>query len=274
LRRVSILMEKKPDSRTDWKKDSRSFNNVSALYDACRPSYPQELVESVLCLSQIPPAGRILEIGSGTGKATRLFAGKGFAIHCIEPGENLNTVAARSLKGNTRVTFERVRFEEWKERTNHFDLVLSAQAFHWIDPEIGYRKAAIALKGNGHIALFWNMYIGFDGKLESEIERVYRQCAPELTQRREATEAVIQQREEALSSSGCFSNVMVRRFIWSERYETKRYIGLLNTYSDHMRLPDRIRENLTEGVAEVINKNGGFIHKPYLSVLYVGKKAA
>jgi len=85
---------------------------------------------------------------------------------------------------------------------------------------------------------------------------------------------VIQQREEALSSSGCFSNVMVRRFIWSERYETKRYIGLLNTYSDHMRLPDRIRENLTEGVAEVINKNGGFIHKPYLSVLYVGKKAA
>jgi hypothetical protein len=41
-----------------------------------------------------------------------------------------------------------------------------------------------------------------------------------------------------------------------------------------MRLPDRIRENLTEGVAEVINKNGGFIHKPYVSVLYVGKKAA
>jgi SAM-dependent methyltransferase len=203
-----------------------------------------------------------------------LFAGKGYEIHCIEPGENLNRAAARSMKGNTRVTFERVRFEEWKVRANHFDLVLSAQAFHWINPDIGYRKAAMALKANGHIALFWNMYIGFHGDLEGEIERVYRQCAPELTQQREATEAVIKRREEKLSSSGYFSDVIVRRFHWSERYEAMQYIGLLNTYSDHMRLPDRIRNNLNKGVAEVLYKNGGFINKPFVSVLYVGKKAA
>ena len=150
-------MDNRPAPETDWNNDRRSFNNVAELYDLYRPSYPRELVESVLSITHIRPIGRILEIGSGTSNATRLFAEKGFEIHCIEPGENLNRVAMRSLKGITRVTFEQVRFEEWNGGSNLFDLVISAQAFHWIDPDIGYRKAASALMADGHIALFWNM---------------------------------------------------------------------------------------------------------------------
>ncbi|MGB7539772.1 MAG: class I SAM-dependent methyltransferase, partial [Anaerolineales bacterium] len=234
----------------------------------------RELVESVLSITRIPSTGRILEIGSGTGKATRLFAEKGFEIYCIEPGENLNRVAIRSLKGINRVTIEQVRFEEWNGETDPFDLAISAQAFHWINPDIGYRKAASALKANGHIALFWNMHAGFKGNLESEIERVYRQHAPKLAQRREKTEEVIKQREAALSSSGYFTGVTVNRFYWSERYGRRQYIGLLNTYSDHIGLPERARRNLMEGISEVISQNGGYINKPYITVLYVGKKAA
>jgi SAM-dependent methyltransferase len=267
-------MDNRPASKADWIIDSKSFDNVAELYDSCRPSYPRALVESILAITRIPATGRILEIGSGTGKATRLFAEKGFEIHCIEPGENLSTVALRSLKGIKRVTIEKVRFEEWNGGKDLFDLVISAQAFHWIDPDVGYRKAASALKANGHIALFWNMYVGFGGSLESEIEWVYQQHAPNLAQRREKTEEVIKQREAALSSSGYFSDGMVRRFAWSERYDSKEYIGLLNTYSDHMSLPEQMRINLYKGISDVIIQNGGVINKPYLSVLHVAKKAA
>jgi SAM-dependent methyltransferase len=267
-------MDNRPDSEPDWINDSKSFDNVAELYDLYRPSYPYELVESILSITRIPSTGRILEIGSGTGKATRLFAEKGFEIHCIESGENLNRVAMRSLKGNGRVTFKRVRFEAWNVGNDLFDLVISAQAFHWINPDIGYRKAASALKANGHIALFWNMYIGFDGNLENEIERVYQQHAPKLAQQREVTEEVIKQREAALASSGCFTAVTVKHFTWSEQYDSRQYIGLLNTYSDHMSLPESSRNNLNKGITEVITQNGGVINKPYLSVLFLGKKAA
>jgi hypothetical protein len=62
----------------DWEKRSREFDTVAELYDAYRPDYPGELIESILSTTGIPPGGRILEIGSGTGKATAPFARRGF----------------------------------------------------------------------------------------------------------------------------------------------------------------------------------------------------
>jgi hypothetical protein len=54
----------------------------------------------------------------------------------------------------------------------------------------------------------------------------------------------------------------------------KQYIGLLNTYSDHLSLPEPIRTSLFSGISEVIQQNGGYIDKPYLAVLYVAQKVA
>jgi SAM-dependent methyltransferase len=203
--------------------DSKSFDTVSDMYDLYRPAYSSNLIDSILSITNIPLTGQILEVGSGTGKTTSLFAQKGFTIHCIEPGENLNKVAIRKMQYFPRVSFEQVRFEDWKEDNNRFDLLISAQAFHWVDPKIGYCKAASALKPNGHIALFWNMYIGFNGPLESEINKVYQERVPELAQQREVTEKVIKQREEAIRSSGLFSFININRFNWSERYDCKQY---------------------------------------------------
>jgi SAM-dependent methyltransferase len=208
----------------DWMKDSKIFDTVSDMYDLYRPVYPSKLIDSILSITNIPFTGKILEIGSGTGKATNLFAQKGFTIHCIEPGENLNKVAMRKLQYFTHVSFEQVRFEDWQGDNNQFDLVISASAFHWVDPKIGYRKAANALKTNGHIALFWNMYVGINGPLENDIERIYLDRVPEIAQQREVTEKLIKQREEAILSSGFFSSININRFTWSKRYDCNQYI--------------------------------------------------
>ncbi len=58
----------------DWKKDSQSFDSVAGLYDKFRPAYPRRLVDCIIELSGLKDDARILEVGSGTGKATRLFA--------------------------------------------------------------------------------------------------------------------------------------------------------------------------------------------------------
>ena len=251
---------------------SRSFNSVPADYDTYRPSYPRELVDSLIELTGIPPAGKILEVGAGTGKATLLFAERGFSIVCIEPGANLAAVAARNLGAFPGVQFEISRFEDWPETASWFDLVLSAQAFHWVSKEVGYAKAARALKSNGSLALFWNMYPGFEGQLAAELDDLYREIAPGLGSPLSAVDEAIRQRIGEIEASGCFGPVTVKRFPWSMHYTTSQYQGLLNTYSDHLLLPAATRQRLSAAIGEAIEKHGGSIERPYVAVLYVAQK--
>ena len=51
-----------------------SFGSVAAAYERFRPGYPDALVDQVLTYAG-RPVRTALEIGAGTGKATRAFAG-------------------------------------------------------------------------------------------------------------------------------------------------------------------------------------------------------
>jgi len=259
-------------SAIDRKKDSQSFDKVARLCDEYRPDYPKQLVDSVIASSRLPEGGCILEIGSGTGKATRLFANRGYAIHYIKPGKQLAAVAARNLQSYPRVAFEVTRFEDSQEQPAAFDLVMSAQAFHWISGEVGYPKTARSLKPGGALALFWNMHPGFHGQVAEDLEAIYRKIVPELASEDDSIEETILERTEEITQSGCFGPVTVLRFPWSCTYRTREYIGLLNTHSDHIRLPARTRQRLFEAIATVIDANGGSIEREYISVLYIAQK--
>ena len=267
-------MNKLTTTEINWQEESRRFDGVAALYDIYRPNYPKDLLELLISMTGLQPDSKILEIGSGTGKATLMLAQRNFSVHCIEPGHNLVAIAKRNLKDFPQVTFETISFEEWKVHPRRFDLVMSAQAFHWIPREIGFQKAAQSLKNQGHLALFWNMYPDPESPIFLELRNVYQACAPELSDKPNSCEAVIEQRESEIRESGVFYNVKTFRFPWSVKYEVQEYLGLLNTYSDHLRLPEEKRENLYKEVANVIQRYGGYIEKPYLAVLHVAQKAA
>jgi SAM-dependent methyltransferase len=264
-------MTNTPSTESDWQEESRRFNGVADLYDACRPAYPEELIDALISMTGIQTNSRILEIGSGTGKATVPFARRGFSILCIEPGLDLISVASQALKNYPRVEFEAVAFEQWDERPGEFNVVLSAQAFHWIPQPIGYAKAARVLKERGGLALFWNMYPDPTDAIFLDLRKVYEEHAPELAARPSSCEELIKQREADIWDSGCFSNVRVKRFPWSVKYDAAQYVGLLGTYSDHLRLSEEKRQGLYDGVSEVIDQHGGIIEKPYLAVLYVAQ---
>jgi ubiquinone/menaquinone biosynthesis C-methylase UbiE len=259
----------------EWKKDSQSFDTVAGFYDKFRPTYPRKLVDSIIELSKLPAGARILEIGAGTGKATRLFAARGYTIHCIEPGANLVALAARKLKNFPRVSFENVRFEESQDQPDEFDLVMSAQAFHWVSKDIGFKKAFRAMKPGGYLALFWNMQQDFKGKIAEELDGIYRKVTPELHSGQEKdTEKTIQERVDDITASGCFGPVSVHRFSSVKSYSTSRYTGLLNMYSDHLRLSQQTLKDLLKAVAGVIDSNGGYFKIQYTTVLYLSQKPA
>lgn len=259
-------------STNDWKKDSQSFDTVASLYDQCRPGYPQELVDGLISMINLPKGSKILEIGSGTGKATILFARLGYAIHCIEPGVHLATLAANNLQGYPAITFEIARFEESHEYISEFELVISAQAFHWIRKDVGYAKIAQALKSGGSLAFFWNMHPDLDGQINIDLDRIYRENAPELVTMRSSIENVVEERSHEIAQSGLFGPVTIQRFPWSITYHTRQYLGLLNTYSDHLRLSGTTRQRLFEAVAAAIIINGGYIKREYVTVEFIAQK--
>lgn len=48
-----------------------------------------------------------------------------------------------------------VPFEEWNCTDNEkYDMIYSAQAFHWIDKKVKYKKCHELLKDNGYLVLF------------------------------------------------------------------------------------------------------------------------
>jgi ubiquinone/menaquinone biosynthesis C-methylase UbiE len=269
---VDFLQEGQVDMRTqiDWVADSRSFNNVAETYDEFRPDYPEELAETIVQKSGIPAGGKILEIGSGTGKATLPFARRGYSILCVEPGENLAKVAQKNLREWPGVRWEIATFQDCQASAGEFDLIISAQAFHWVPRPAGYVKAAALLKETGYLALFWNMAGALEGQVYEEVQQVYRERAPELDDGKSAEE-VIQQREQELRACACFAGVEVIRFLWTRRRDTRQYLGLLNTHSTHLSMSAARRADLLEGIAGVVDRHGGVIDMPYQAVLYLAR---
>jgi SAM-dependent methyltransferase len=192
---------------------------------------------------------------------------------CLELGKDLAALAAENCRFYPGVKIENISFEDWPLQRAAFTLVISAQAFHWIPPEIGYAKAAASLRDSGSIALFWNRNPRHRTALSQALDEVYRRVVPEIARSPEpgSPDTLIKDTVEAIDSSGFFEDVVVRRYPWSEQYTTERYIKLLNTYSDHLSLAEDKRRSLFAGVRELIEQFGGMMTRSYLAVLYWAK---
>ncbi|HEX6292127.1 MAG TPA: methyltransferase domain-containing protein [Herpetosiphonaceae bacterium] len=256
------------------KRRSETFDEVAELYDRIRPSYPAELVEAIIDVTQLRVTARILEIGCGTGQATLPFARRGYEMLCLEPGRNLAAVAAENLRAYPNVTIENVTFEDWPLPSQAFDLVISATAFHWLADEIKYVKTAQALDDTGWIALCWNMTPDHCDTLDEAMDLAYRTHAPKIGRAPDhpSFAAQVQERADQIERSGCFRNLVVRQFPWTKTYSTRQYLDLLDTYSDHRTLPEPRKRALFEAIGEILHGHGGHIDKAYVAVLYLAQK--
>ncbi len=83
----------------------------------------------------------------------------------------------------------------------------------------------------------------------------------------------MQKREDRLTQSGCFKDLVIKQYLWSVRYTVEQYLDLVNTQTDYRTLPLANQQDLSDAIAEILNAYGGFITKPYLSALFLAQKA-
>ena len=251
------------------------FDQAAAVYDTARPGYPPRLIDKLIELTRLPADARILEIGCGTGQITLPLAERGYEIVALELGENLARVAAVKLAPFPLVRVICTSFEEWPENEASFNLVVSAQAFHWIDPEIGYPKIRRLLKDQSHLAVVYNLFPGGTSSVYHDLDAVYRSHFPQRDEQ-DAPRSLQENVARTLASirgSGLFHEPVVWETPWIETYTTDRYMKLLDTFSDHLTMNEAAQKRLYKDVRTIIDKHGGAIDRPLLATLFLAQVA-
>lgn len=245
----------------DDRRRAVSFGDDPDAYDRERPSYPPALIDELVSTGP----RRVLDVGCGTGKAGRLLVERGCEVLGVEPDARMAALA----RGHG-LEVEVARFEDWDAAGRRFDLAVSGQAWHWLDPCGGARAAAEALRPEARLALFWNRG-AHEPEVQAALDEVYSRLVPSIRENSGALGTIDPARgmshDEAIAVDGRFGHAEAFAYEWAHDYPRERWLELIGTHSDHRVLPGAERARLLGAVGEVIDRLGGSIRLNYRTVL-------
>jgi SAM-dependent methyltransferase len=257
------------EQRKSW------YSPSAAAYNKLRPHYPEVLMHRVVEVANLSPNSKILEVGCGPGTATVGFAQLGGSMICLEPNPDFCQFARHNCEQYPNVEIQNISFEEWPLEAEKFDTVLAATSFHWIDPEIGYPKAANALRADGSLILLWNKELQPSYEVYQSLSEVYQVHAPSLSryEDRATQEEILRELGQMAIASGKFKDLVSEQFECEITYSVNDYLLLLSTYSPYLKLEPQIRDSLFNGLREKIEQElGDNIQLSYLSAFHITQK--
>lgn len=253
---------------------ARSFDAEAQLYHEIRPRYPEVLFDDLIHATHLPVQVKLLEIGPGTGQATKNLAERNYAITAIEIGTSLADIARQELQDYLNVTVMTGAFEEVELPAQSFDLIFAATAFHWIKPGVRFRKPHQLLKPDGHLAIIHTHHISDEqGDLLFHLSQpIYRHYFPNSNKPNLAVPRQHEIKPDKLDNA-LFQQTHFQTFPLIIRYTAKEYTQLINTYSPTLRLPEDKRSAFLSDVQNLITeKLEGHLEKHFAISLTVAKK--
>ncbi len=228
-----------------------SFGAMAEAYERFRPGYPAELFDVVMTYAD-QPVRTALEIGAGTGKATRLFAQRGVTVTATEPDGAMLAELRKHVPANVRTVpaaFEQLRPGEG------YGLVYAAAALHWTNPQGRWPRVAALLEPGGVFASF-----GGPARLaDPAVEEAVRAARAPFLESDEIPSPDgtppgqdMQWPGTELQRSEWFTevqqSVIGRRFTMS----APAYVGLLSTVSAYLELPAPQQEQVYRRIMQVL----------------------
>jgi SAM-dependent methyltransferase len=228
-----------------------SFGSVAAAYEQFRRGYPEELVDAVLAYAG-RPVRTALEIGAGTGKATRVFAARGIAVTATDPDAAMLAELRRHVPST--VTTVRAALEDLEAHPVH-DLVFVAAALHWTQPEGRWQRIAAQLGPTGVFASFGGQLHLADPDVDEAVAEVRSQVlasddvpSPDGT----TPDSPMQWPGTELQTCAAFTDVRHVRLPRRLEESADDYVGHLSTISAYLELPERVRTRLLADIAAVL----------------------
>jgi ubiquinone/menaquinone biosynthesis C-methylase UbiE len=250
------------------------FDRIAEAYDRARPSYPDELVDRACERAGLGEGSPVVEVGCGTGKLTVALAARGLRVEAVDPGANLVEVARR-LVGEAPVRFHVARFEDVDLPAGAFEAIFSATAFHWVDPDVAWSKAAQLLRPGGALALLTHVG-GSLLDLQREVLAAWREVHPQAASwyfpdertlwegaeaRRENVSAVwawFEKSEKARPEAAeLFQHVEIAKVRIEHRETASELIEHLQTTSTYLGLDAAAQKTFDDRTAAAVEKAGG-----------------
>ena len=259
----------------------RVFNEVPDIYDRVRPGYPAGLFADLAAITGLDRQSEVLEVGCGTGQATRSLATLARWVTAVEPGAELAGVARRNLKASGNVEIETSAFEQWDDGGRRFDVLVAASSWHWVDPAAGWRKAHEVLRPGGWIALLGNVVVRRPDEPEvyaetADLHERYSPGNPDWGHPPLEDEALAEHEGwgAITGTGGLFGPPIARWYPAVQWLDGAGFADLLRSQSMYRKLDPGVREPLLDAIAERIRtRMGDRAARRYLSVLSVAQRA-
>ncbi|OAI41420.1 hypothetical protein AYO38_03820 [bacterium SCGC AG-212-C10] len=236
---------------------AKLFDQQAEYYDRYRPGYPDAVIDEMLAPD--PAVLDVLDVGCGTGIASRQVAERGANVLGVEAAPGMAEIAR-----SHGIAVEVGAFEDWDAAGRTYDRVVSAQAWHWMDLPVSTAKAASVLRPGGKLCLLWNAGCHPDD-LADTLADIYARWFPAIgpagfgyaasrpADRRSELDSV----REAITETPEFGAATEVWWPWTKRYDTRQWLNVLLTRSDHAGLDATSRERLFEAVEAAIDVYGG-----------------
>jgi SAM-dependent methyltransferase len=235
-----------------------SFGMAAEAYERFRPGYPVELVDLVLTYAGHPVL-TALEIGAGTGKATRVFAERGIAVNATEPDPAMLAELRKHVPATVRPV--QAAFEDLPAG-ERYGLVYAAAALHWTNPEGRWSRVAALLEPGGVFASFGGPGHLADAAVANAVQAAR---APFLESdgvpSPDGTPAGhdMQWPGTELRQSEWFTDV--RQSVIERRLTmtAREYVGHLSTVSAYLELPRRDQQQVYSRIMQVLPETVGLV---------------
>ncbi len=245
-----------------------SFNEAAAIYDRVRPSYPAELFDALL--QMLPSQPEIVEVGPGTGQATKDLLARGASVLAIEIGPAMAT-RLRSNLPSDRLSVVVADFEVVDIPADAADAVFSATAYHWISRKAQTDRPAAILRSGGVLAIVDLIQVdspddaGFFAAAQPIYERYgQRHTAAPAPTRGNVDPAI----RAVLETDRRFDSVTVRRYDWNQTYSAPEYRNLMLSYSVTQMMDECDRAGLLDEMESLVrNDFAGVVTRPLVVTL-------
>jgi SAM-dependent methyltransferase len=233
-------------------------------YVRYRPSYPAPAIGTIFDGLQTTAAPAVVDVGAGSGIASRLLADRGARVVAIEPNPEMRAAAAASGIDVRDGTAERTGLPG-----SSADVVSAFQAFHWFATAEAVAEFARVLRRGGRVAVVFNSRDDRDNATAAygQIVHAQRDVSPGARDHEDVD-------VRGLLADGGFARVRRREFRFTQALDREALLGRARSasyvpregpqYDDVVRRLDTMRERF--GAA-------GIVTLVYRTYVYLGDRA-
>ena len=255
----------------------RVFGSDPEAYDRARPGHAERVYEILVERCGLAPGTSVLEIGPGTGQATRRLVELGASpLVALEPSEELARYLARSL--GDRIDIRVTALEDADLPEDAFGLAAAASSFHWIDAALGLEALFRALRPGAWIALWWT---GFGDRDRPD---PFHDATTQLLASMPKS-PVGSHRAGRMPSAGGdpvwltaltdarFAGAAYDRIPWTQTFDAQRIREIFSTFSPFLVVDEQRRTELLDELERIAREEfGDRVEKPIVTALYTARK--